>query len=116
MRLSGFVTFNTPILLISLFTKNQTPLFNAGCQWLNQTYNAGLNYGNRNATSTMSYSDLGKGYFSAVVVSCSIAIVSRMAFAKQLSTMKGGKLIVLNAALNFLCAACAGASNVSLMR
>lgn len=29
MRLSGFVVFNTPIALICLFTRNQTPLFNA---------------------------------------------------------------------------------------
>lgn len=30
MRLSGFVVFNTPLVLVALFTRNQTPLFNAG--------------------------------------------------------------------------------------
>lgn len=54
MRLSGFVVFNTPLVLITLFTRNQTPIFNAGMQWINQTYNAAMNYGNRNVSSTLS--------------------------------------------------------------
>lgn len=53
MRLSGFVVFNTPLALIMLFTRNQSPLFNAFMQWVNQTYNACLNYGNRNASSSL---------------------------------------------------------------
>jgi hypothetical protein len=35
MRLNGFVVFNCPILLVSLFTRNQTPMFNAGMQLVN---------------------------------------------------------------------------------
>ena len=35
MRLSGFVVFNMPIVVTILFTRNQTPLFNAGMQWVN---------------------------------------------------------------------------------
>lgn len=54
MRLSGFVVFNTPLVLITLFTRNQTPIFNASMQWINQTYNAAMNYGNRNVSSTLS--------------------------------------------------------------
>lgn len=30
MKLSAFVPFNIPILLLTLFVKNQTPLFNVG--------------------------------------------------------------------------------------
>jgi len=52
MRLSGFVLFNLPIATAVIFTRNQTPLFAGGMQWVNQTYNAGMNYGNRNASST----------------------------------------------------------------
>ena len=44
MRLSGFVVFNAPLVCLVLFTRNQTPLFNAGCQLVNQTYNACLLY------------------------------------------------------------------------
>ena len=35
MRLSGFVVFNFPLVFAVLFTRNQTPMFNAGMQWLN---------------------------------------------------------------------------------
>lgn len=35
MKLSGFVVFNLPIVFVVLFTRNQTPLFNAGMQWVN---------------------------------------------------------------------------------
>ena len=51
MRMSGFVIFNVPIAFAVLFTPNQTPLFNATFQGINQTYNAAMNYGNRNASS-----------------------------------------------------------------
>jgi len=35
MRLSGFVVFNAPIVCLVLFKRDQTPLFNAGMQWVN---------------------------------------------------------------------------------
>lgn len=54
MRLSGFVVFNMPLVFAVLFVRNQTPAFNAAMQWANQTYNAGMNYGNRNASSPYS--------------------------------------------------------------
>ena len=55
-RMSGFVILNTPILFGMLMTQ-QTPLNIMFFQWLNQSYNAGLNYGNRNASSP--YSNTG---------------------------------------------------------
>lgn len=56
-RMSGFILFNTPILFGVLMTK-QTPMNIIFFQWLNQSYNAGLNYGNRNASSP--YTSTGK--------------------------------------------------------
>ena len=50
-------------------------------QWLNQTYNAAINYGNRNASSNYTVSDLMKGYSGAVAVSVSIALFTRTIFA-----------------------------------
>ncbi len=35
MRMSGFVIFNVPLVFAVLFTKNQTPTFNAAFQGLN---------------------------------------------------------------------------------
>mmetsp|Transcript_33808 Transcript_33808/g.24848 ORF Transcript_33808/g.24848 Transcript_33808/m.24848 type:complete len:132 (-) Transcript_33808:555-950(-) len=57
MRMSGFVYFNVPILAIMLFAR-LSPIQNAGMQILNQTYNAGMNYGNRNASSPFTIRDL----------------------------------------------------------
>jgi len=116
MRLNGFVVFNCPILLVTLFTRNQTPLFNAGCQWLNQTYNAGMNYGNRNASSTYTTGDLARGYGGAVAISMGIAMITRTYLGGMLSSMKGAKLILASAGLNWIAAATAGAGNLVLMR
>lgn len=116
MKLSAFVPFNIPILLLTLFVKNQTPLFNVGVQWLNQTYNAGMNYGNRNASSTLTTSDLASGYCTAVAVSCSIVFASRLVLANQLKGLHGSKQVIANAALNYFACAVAGASNCALMR
>jgi sideroflexin-5 len=116
MRLNGFVVFNCPILLICLFTRNQTPVFNAGMQWVNQTYNAGMNYGNRNASSTYTTSDLMRGYSGAVVTSMAIALISRTMLAGRLNSLSGARLIMANATLNYFAAAFAGAGNLILMR
>lgn len=116
MRLSGFVVFNFPLVFAVLFVRNQTPIFNATMQWVNQTYNAGMNYGNRNASSTYTTKDLGRGYCGAVAVSVSIALFTRTIFAGQLSKLKGSKLVFVNAFLSYTAGALAGASNLVLMR
>lgn len=115
-RFSGFVVFNTPIMLITLFAKTQTPLFGFVMQWVNQTYNACMNYGNRNASSPLSNQDLAKGYVGAVLVSGGIAYGSRIAFAKQLAQIKGPKAIFATAIVTYFAAAFAGASNLLMMR
>lgn len=99
-----------------MFTPNQTPAFNAFMQWVNQTYNAGMNYGNRNASSEYTKSDLMRGYSAAVVTSCGIGFISRTLMAKQLASLSGPRLIMMNAALNWAAAALAGFANCALMR
>jgi len=91
-------------------------MFNAFLQWLNQTYNCGVNYGNRNASSCYTLADVGKGYAGAVFASISIAVVTRRLFAGQLARFKGSKLILLNAFLNFIAAAFPGMANLTIMR
>lgn len=105
-----------PLVFAVLFVKNQTPLFNAGMQWANQTYNAGMNYGNRNASSNYTNQDLLRGYLGAVVVSCGLSYSVRRIFAQQLGKMKGPKVILANALINLFAAAPAGAANTVLMR
>lgn len=75
-----------------------------------------MNYGNRNASSTYTLKDLGRGYGGAVAVSVGIALVTRTVFAKQISRLSGSRLIVANSLLAYMCAATAGASNLILMR
>eukprot|EP00347_Sterkiella_histriomuscorum_P004262 403361121 len=116
LRLSGFVIFNVPIVFFVLFTRQQTPMFNAGMQWINQTYNALMNYGNRNASSTYTTYDLAKGYSGAVAASVLIALYSRTMMGPTLKRLSGSKLILANSALNYLAAAFAGAANLALMR
>jgi hypothetical protein len=41
-----------------------------------------MNYGNRNASSPLTTTDLARGYVGAVAVSVSIALLSRIALAK----------------------------------
>jgi hypothetical protein len=50
MRMCAFVPTNLPIIFGMLMTP-PTPMNTMFWQWLNQTYNAGMNYGNRNASS-----------------------------------------------------------------
>lgn len=91
-------------------------MFNAGMQLVNQTYNAGMNYGNRNASSSYTINDLMRGYLGAVVTSMTIALVSRKMLAKRLADLSGARLILAGAGLNYIAAALAGATNVTLMR
>lgn len=75
-----------------------------------------MNYGNRNASSDYTVKDLTRGYLGAVAVSVSIALGSRILLKNALSSLKGPKFFVLNATLNYLAAAFAGATNLALMR
>ena len=75
-----------------------------------------MNYGNRNASSTYTNTDLARGYFGAVIASIGISVLSRKALSPQLSRMNGTKLLFANAGLNYCCAAFAGATNLILMR
>ena len=43
-------------------------------QWVNQSYNLGVNYANRNASNKLSTKQLLTAYGSAVVASCSVAL------------------------------------------
>ena len=89
MRMSGFVIFNVPLVFAVLFTKNQTPTFNAAFQGLNQTYNSAMNYGNRNASSNYTLQDIGKGYVSATLAAVLIALYTRRVFAPSLKRLSG---------------------------
>lgn len=116
MRMTANVWFNGPTLMIMLFTRNQSPAFNAFMQWVNQTYNAGVNYGNRSASSPYTSADFGKGYLGAVGASIGIALASRKFFAPRIAAMTGTTAIFASAGLNYIATGSAGGINCALMR
>lgn len=115
MRPSGMVLFNMPLVFAVLFVRHQTPAFNAAMQWANQTYNAGMNYGNRNVPSSYTKEDRLRAYAGAVAVSCSLGFGVRKMYASQLAKLKGPRLIFANALIAYLAAAPAGALSAYLL-
>jgi len=94
-RMCGFVPFNMPILVGLLLT--QPTLFNTiFFQWINQSYNAGLNYGYKSPTSTYSDADLLKGYVSAVLAASATGMGLRHLTKDVGRGATGLKLIILN--------------------
>lgn len=56
-RFSSFLPVNIPISYGFIFAA-PTPFNTIFWQWINQTYNAALNYANRNASSTYTNKDI----------------------------------------------------------
>jgi tricarboxylate carrier len=84
--------------------------------WLNQSYNAGVNYANRNATSTVPESTLLKAYIGAIASSISIAW-GASALMKRAGSMGRPSLVTaVRATLPYLASVVAGCLNVGLIR
>ena len=75
-----------------------------------------MNYGNRNATSTYTMTDLGKGYVAASLTSMGIALYTRTIWASWLKSLHGAKYTLANAVVGYLAAASAGSINLIIMR
>ena len=115
MRLSSFVPINLPIAFGMVMTP-PTPFNTILFQWLNQTYNAILNYGNRNATSLYTTQDVAKSYAVACSASIVVALGIRKALEKQTRHMRGAKLVIFNSFSAFWACSSAGFINALLMR
>eukprot|EP00002_Diphylleia_rotans_P037839 TRINITY_DN8504_c0_g1_i2.p1 TRINITY_DN8504_c0_g1~~TRINITY_DN8504_c0_g1_i2.p1 ORF type:complete len:209 (-),score=36.24 TRINITY_DN8504_c0_g1_i2:70-696(-) len=70
-RMSAFVPMNVPIVLGMITAP--TTVAQLGWQVVNQSYNVGVNYANRNASLSLSTSDIAKAYGLAVISSCTVA-------------------------------------------
>jgi len=115
MRMCAFVPLNVPILFGMLLSPPTT--FNTVFwQWFNQSFNAGLNYGNRNASSVYSNSDLLFGYSAAVGSSVSVALLLRKACANLTKSFSGARLILLNSLVAATAGGCASFLNTICMR
>lgn len=85
-------------------------------QWLNQTYNACLNYANRNASSNYTMTDIGKSYGIATTSAITVGLGVRKLLEKQTAKAKGSKLVYLNAVCGFFSVSTAGFLNAYFMR
>ena len=115
LRFSSFLPMNIPISFGFIFAA-PTPFNTIFWQWLNQTYNAALNYENRNASSTYTTEDIMKSYTVATSSAIGVALAIRKAVEKQANSMKGGKLVLLNSVSSFVACALSGFLNAYFMR
>ena len=105
-----------PIAFIMIMSKPTVFNIIAG-QWLNQSYNAAMNYSNRNATSLYTKEDILKGYASAVFVSVGLGLALQTIFKGRINRIPSrGKQLVARAFLTYTAAGLAGSSNVLMMR
>lgn len=81
MRMSSFIPVNLPISY-GMIIVAPTPMNTIFWQFVNQTYNAMVNYGNRNASSSYSSSDIAKSYLCACTASITVALSIRRMFKK----------------------------------
>lgn len=115
MRMCAFVPTNLPIIFGMLISP-PTPVNTMFWQWLNQTYNAGMNYGNRNASSPQTTGDILFGYSMAVASSITISLSLRKLCAGITKNMKGGTMVLANSIINYIAVASAGFLNSYCMR
>eukprot|EP00752_Nemacystus_decipiens_P003535 g3261.t1 len=120
-RFSAFVPVNM-VIVTATITPAVISSFPATAfiHFLNQTYNAAINYANRNASNPVPMARLAEGYAGAVVTSLSIGMLST-ALTKRAAARAGGgggaaAAAIIRSTLPFLASSLAGASNVLLMR
>ena len=115
MRSSAFIPTNLPIfvgMVLSPPTMFQTIFW----QWTNQTYNAGFNYGNRNASSTQTTTELFTAYSKATAAAIGVAGGLRAATPYILGGSKGTLALMMNYIIGYCAVAVSSSVNVVAMR
>eukprot|EP00667_Euglena_gracilis_P010742 EG_transcript_10940 len=114
-RFSAFAPANVGIVGLMLLPSTVlSPWRTVAVHWLNQTYNAAMNYANRNASNPISNRLLAEAYAGAVGTSVSIALGATFILQKLPET--GALALGVRTALPWLAVASAGAANVALIR
>ena len=115
LRMCSFMPANIPILALVLLAP--PTMFNTIlAQWMNQSYNAALNYSYKNPSCDFTNKDIAQGYGAAVSSSIVVAVALRKMTAGMTKTAKGSKLMCLNALVGAAAASSAGYINTSFMR
>lgn len=114
-RFCSYSILNIPILFGMILSKQTTSNIILW-QWVNQTYNAVLNYANRNASSSLDYKGLALAYTSAVTASITIGLGMRRLLTPFAKNIKGPGQLFFNFLINTTAIGCAGVLNVLIMR
>ena len=115
-RMSFFVPMNVPIAA-GMMLYGDTVRRQLFWQWFNQSYNAGLNYANRNATVESSANEVLYSYLSATTIACSVAWgLGRVVRSPRVQRLPKLALSTANVLVPFTAVAMAGAFNAFAMR
>jgi hypothetical protein len=114
-RFCSYSIINIPLLFGMIICK-QTTTNIIFLQWMNQTYNAVLNYSNRNATSSLDSKGLAISYAAAVIASITIGLGMRRLLTPYSKIFKGPARLFFNFLINVTAIGCAGVLNVLIMR
>ncbi len=114
-RFCSYAMINTPFLFGMVLTK-QTTTNIVFWQWINQTYNAILNYSNRNASSEVGMTGVGAAYTAAVSSSIYIGLKTKKMLMPYSNKFKGPGQLIFNFIINFSAMAAAGILNSLVMR
>lgn len=85
-------------------------------QWINQTYFAGLNFQNRNASNVMNNVNVFLGFTAAAASGVFMAVFMRKLLGRFALRMSPGNLTLFNSTTSFLALAGAGVINSVVMR
>lgn len=114
-RTSSFVPTNIPIIagmLLSPATTSYTILW----QWINQTYNAGMNFGNRNASSSQTNAEMAQAYCIATGTAIGVAGSLRAMSSVLLKGRTGALASFMTYFISYAAVASSSSANVYNMR
>lgn len=115
MRMCSYATISIPVLFGMILSKTTT--FNiVFWQWANQTYSAGVNYANRNASSSLDAKGLLMAYGAAVSSSIGIGLGMRKLLSPISRSMTGPGQFFVNFLISLSAVGSAGCLNLLIMR
>ena len=114
-RMCGFLPTNVPIIS-AMFLSAPTMFNTAFWQAVNQSYNAGLNYGNKNSSCNYTNNDLLQGYGAAISSSIFVGLSLRKLTANMTKGATGKKLLLLNLLVGASASGSANFCNTLCMR
>lgn len=114
-RTCSFVPTNIPII-VGMLTSPPSTFNTILWQWINQTYNAGLNYGNRNASSTQTNAEMLQAYSIATGTAIGVAGSLRALQSYFIGGRTGGLAALATYFISYAAVAASSSANVYAMR